>query len=261
MVALVLHHAGVEAFGDLLDRGAVGRRARIADAGMSRHRAPEARHRKAALPAQLQLRPERLDHRIDERKQRLRPVVGAAGDALLGDAEDDDAQRHVDLRRGEPGTADIGERLDHVLDQAVQFGRGRIGDRVGDAAQHRMTHAGDLEDGHVFNMRLGAVPVKRGGRSLHSGARIWYRSNLAAPLRGQIFARGEGALVQVLVRDNNVDQALRALKKKMQREGIFREMKLRRNFEKPSERRAREKAEAVRRYRKLLRKRLEREGY
>jgi len=67
--------------------------------------------------------------------------------------------------------------------------------------------------------------------------------------------------VQVLVRDNNVDQALRALKKKMQREGIFREMKLRRNYEKPSERRAREKAESVRRYRKLLRKRMEREGY
>ena len=73
--------------------------------------------------------------------------------------------------------------------------------------------------------------------------------------------RWRNAPVQVLVRDNNVDQALRALKKKMQREGVFREMKLRRNYEKPSERRAREKAEAVRRYRKLLRKRLEREGY
>ena len=67
--------------------------------------------------------------------------------------------------------------------------------------------------------------------------------------------------MQVHVRDNNVDQALRALKKKMQREGIFREMKLRRSYEKPSENRAREKAEAVRRARKLLRKRLEREGY
>ena len=33
--------------------------------------------------------------------------------------------------------------------------------------------------------------------------------------------------VQVLVRDNNVDQALKVLKKKMQREGVFREMKLR----------------------------------
>ena len=60
----------------------------------------------------------------------------------------------------------------------------------------------------------------------------------------------------VSVRDNNVDQALRALKKKMQREGIFREMKLRRSFEKPSEKRARERAEAVRRHRKMLRKRL-----
>ncbi len=67
--------------------------------------------------------------------------------------------------------------------------------------------------------------------------------------------------MQVLVRDNNVDQALRVLKKKLQREGVLREMKIRRTYEKPSERRAREKAEAVRRHRKLLRKRLEREGY
>ena len=73
--------------------------------------------------------------------------------------------------------------------------------------------------------------------------------------------RSNGPTVQVSVRDNNVDQALRALKKKMQREGIFREMKLRRSYEKPSERRAREKAEAIRRTRKLLRKRMEREGY
>ncbi|MGH6969832.1 MAG: 30S ribosomal protein S21, partial [Stellaceae bacterium] len=65
--------------------------------------------------------------------------------------------------------------------------------------------------------------------------------------------------MQILVRDNNVDQVLRALKKKMQREGLFREMKIRLNYEKPSERRARERAEAVRRYRKLLRKRMERE--
>jgi small subunit ribosomal protein S21 len=66
--------------------------------------------------------------------------------------------------------------------------------------------------------------------------------------------------LQVLVRNNNVDQALRALKKKMQREGVFREMKIRRHYEKPSERRAREKAEAIRRARKLARKRLQREG-
>ena len=67
--------------------------------------------------------------------------------------------------------------------------------------------------------------------------------------------------VYVTVRDNNVDQALRILKKKMQREGVFREMKNRRSYEKPSERRAREAAESTRRVRKLMRKRLEREGY
>ena len=66
--------------------------------------------------------------------------------------------------------------------------------------------------------------------------------------------------MQVLVRDNNVDQALKALKKKMQREGIFREMKLRGHYEKPSEKKAREKAEAIRRARKLARKRAQREG-
>ncbi len=67
--------------------------------------------------------------------------------------------------------------------------------------------------------------------------------------------------MQVFVRDNNVDQALKALKKKMQREGIFREMKLRKSYEKPSERRAREEAEAIRRTRKLERKRLQRDGF
>ena len=65
----------------------------------------------------------------------------------------------------------------------------------------------------------------------------------------------------VAVRDNNVDQALRVLKKKMQREGMFREMKNRRAYEKPSERKAREMAESTRRVRTLMRKRLEREGY
>lgn len=66
--------------------------------------------------------------------------------------------------------------------------------------------------------------------------------------------------MQVVVRDNNVDQALRALKKKLQREGVFREMKLRNYYEKPSEKKARQKAEAVRRARKLQRKKLQREG-
>ena len=66
--------------------------------------------------------------------------------------------------------------------------------------------------------------------------------------------------MQVSVRDNNVDQALRALKKKLQRECVFREVKLKQHFEKPSEKKAREKAEAISRSRKLARKKLQREG-
>ena len=66
--------------------------------------------------------------------------------------------------------------------------------------------------------------------------------------------------MQVFVRDNNVDQALRILKKKMQREGLFREIKRRSAYEKPSERRTREKSEAIRRIRKLARKKAQREG-
>jgi len=66
--------------------------------------------------------------------------------------------------------------------------------------------------------------------------------------------------MEVTVRDNNVDQALRVLKKKLQREGVYREMKMRRFYEKPSEKRARDQAAAVRRARKLERKRMERDG-
>ncbi len=68
-------------------------------------------------------------------------------------------------------------------------------------------------------------------------------------------------MVQVSVRDNNVDQALRALKKKLQREGVFREMKLRKHYEKPSEKKKREASEAVRRWRKMERKKRDRDGF
>ena len=66
--------------------------------------------------------------------------------------------------------------------------------------------------------------------------------------------------MQVIVQDNNIDKALRVLKRRMQREGVYREMRLRRHYEKPSEKRAREKAEAIRRLRKQERKRKEMEG-
>ena len=59
--------------------------------------------------------------------------------------------------------------------------------------------------------------------------------------------------IKIEVKDNNVEQALRSLKKKMQREGLYKEMKLRKHYEKPSLRKAREKEESIRRVRKLKR--------
>jgi len=70
----------------------------------------------------------------------------------------------------------------------------------------------------------------------------------------------EFSRMQILVHDNNVEQALRVLKKKLQREGVFREMKRAAFYEKPSEKAAREKSEAIRRARKLARKKAVREG-
>jgi small subunit ribosomal protein S21 len=102
------------------------------------------------------------------------------------------------------------------------------------------------------------VPAGIGGGSLYEFSGLSCRK---AEWDGLFLALCEVLrFMQILVRDNNVDQALRALKKKLQREGVYREMKLRRHFEKPSEKRAREKAAAVRRARKLERKRLERDG-
>jgi len=66
--------------------------------------------------------------------------------------------------------------------------------------------------------------------------------------------KGSNLTIQVTVKDNNIEQALRSLKKKMQREGLYKEMKLRKHYEKPSLRKAREKEESIRRVRKLNRR-------
>jgi small subunit ribosomal protein S21 len=88
---------------------------------------------------------------------------------------------------------------------------------------------------------------------------VFLRVLACKPIRcGKKF--GVWIFMQIIVRDNNVDQALRALKKKLQREGVYREMKMRRHYEKPSEKRAREKAAAIRRARKMERKAAERDG-
>ena len=70
----------------------------------------------------------------------------------------------------------------------------------------------------------------------------------------QPILKGRKLTIQVTVKDNNIEQALRSLKKKMQREGLYKEMKLRKHYEKPSLRKAREKEESIRRVRKLKRR-------
>ena len=83
-------------------------------------------------------------------------------------------------------------------------------------------------------------------------------SGCSSPISVEILTESPASM-QIIVRENNVDQALRALKKKLQREGVYREMKLRQHYEKPSERRARERAAAISRARKADRKRAERD--
>jgi small subunit ribosomal protein S21 len=113
---------------------------------------------------------------------------------------------------------------------------------------------------------LALAPVDKRPLLLYTAAPRGSAQPVGAPAHGldachPLKRLNEGRLrLQVVVRDNNVDQALRALKKKLQREGVFREMKLRNYYEKPSEKKARQKAEAVRRARKLARKRAQREG-
>jgi small subunit ribosomal protein S21 len=107
-----------------------------------------------------------------------------------------------------------------------------------------------MEDARPWSLKAAAARLPdRASRTVatHSD-HTWFRPHL------------EDQALQVLVRDNNVDQAMRVLKKKLQREGVFREMKRRRFYEKPSEKTTREKAEAIRRSRKLARKQAIREG-
>ena len=102
--------------------------------------------------------------------------------------------------------------------------------------------------------------------ALRQDARVWTdgktpcRTGVAVLIPDLLIQSRKEPALKVFVRDNNVDQALRVLKKKLQREGLFRELKRRKAYEKPSERRAREKGEAIRRGRKAARKLAEREG-
>ena len=66
--------------------------------------------------------------------------------------------------------------------------------------------------------------------------------------------------IEVVVRDNNVEKALRVLKKKLQKDGLFRELRLRQHFEKPSLKKQRKLKESLRRIAKEKRLKRLREG-
>lgn len=55
--------------------------------------------------------------------------------------------------------------------------------------------------------------------------------------------------IQVKVFDNDLEKAMRILKKKIQNDGLFKRLKLKKSFEKPSEFRRRKQREALRRER------------
>ena len=63
------------------------------------------------------------------------------------------------------------------------------------------------------------------------------------------------AFIKIEVKDNNVDQALKILKRKLQKEGFFRILKIKSNYEKPSEKKKREKSENIKRVKKIQRMR------
>ena len=67
--------------------------------------------------------------------------------------------------------------------------------------------------------------------------------------------------MQVVVKNGNVERAMRTLKKKLQKEGLLKELKQKQYFEKPSEKKARKKAEGIKRYQRNLKKKMERVGY
>jgi len=66
--------------------------------------------------------------------------------------------------------------------------------------------------------------------------------------------------IEVVVRDNNVEKALRVLKKKLQKDGLFRELRMRQFYEKPSLKKQRKFKESLRRIAKEKRLRRLREG-
>jgi small subunit ribosomal protein S21 len=258
MVYLMLYDTGMKAARGPLDRLAVCPQAPVTDMGGTLDPAAQAGNRQAAFPAAFGFAVQNGNFGVDKYGEGggvIEPFVfrQAGVGAFARGLEYHQPQRHMHLGGGQSGPIGVHHGFHHVIDQALNFRRLGIGNRGGDLAQNGMAHAGDFQD---HDLKYGAAAGA--GQSLKSVNRRGWTGQKPSVIN-RAFQFGALAL-QIIVRDNNIDQALKALKKKMQREGIFREMKLRGAYEKPSEKRARERAEAVRRYRKLQRKRAQREG-
>ena len=183
-------------------------------------------------------------------EQHVRAICGWPLGSTAAARRDRDAQPH---RRGrQPLAGHSGRKRGFAA--PLRQARGPPGPQDGSRHPHRRPVAPlDRVGGFWYSRPRTELPLYQ--RFSRYSLELAHSSGLPPGKRNRQDPR-----VQVLVRDNNVDQALKALKKKMQREGIFREMKLRGHYEKPSEKRAREQAEAVRRARKLARKKMQREG-
>jgi small subunit ribosomal protein S21 len=259
MIHLVLQDAGEQAVSLAGDRAAATVERREADPAMPWHEAAQIGDRQASLEPGLDLVAERRELGVDQHVDLGATTLGTVGQ-LHGS---DDAPAGMNLGRGETDAVGIRHGLQHVVDQGLNIRRPDLLDRGGPRKEDGVAEAGDLaqrHDGVITPIRRFDQPCGPGWRSVT--AVLYLKQALRrghGSRRPVVISLGVGTIVEVQVRDNNVDQALRALKKKMQREGLYREMRMRRHYEKPSERRAREKAEAVRRYRKLLRKRAERD--
>ena len=153
MVAFMLHHAGVIAFGLALEGFAVQALGAIADMDCARDPAGQLRQGQAALPAFLDLVADDLDHRIDQHGQRHVLLILTT---LTRHAEYHDAQRHMDLGGRQADARRVGHGFHHVGDQAVNARILGVFDRLGRAHQHRMSHARDFQNGHRRN------PLDRG---------------------------------------------------------------------------------------------------
>ena len=266
VIAFMLDHAGMETPGDTLDYLAVESQTLIPDVGVTLDPTAKAGNGQASFPAAFPVWGQDFNLRVHQHGQGRRVVehLGLA-EAWIRTAcrrlKNDEAYLLMHLWSSQSCSIGIDHGFNHVLNQAAKLGIGQVGDRFGHKTEHGMAHSRDFSDRHRADMSRAAAPGKGGQRRI--------RLVTTRPLEGWLlvepplyllFEFDPEVSLQIVVRDNNVDQALKALKKKMQREGLFREMKLRNHYEKPSEKRAREKAEAVRRARKLHRKKLQREG-